>query len=796
MNPLIRSFCQTRPCLQSLYLFKRLLHISEPEISTFPSILNSCSSLPFPDAGLVNHGYLIKCGGFGCCVNVGNDFLWMYVKLGEFQDAYKVFEEMPESSGDVFDSIIHWLRRNRTYEDVVIAFEKMVEFCVFPSVQSVCHVIRAYSDLNSIEKGHFVHDYVKQNGFDDHVLVMNLLISMYVKMGRLDLAQQVFDKVIHKDIVSWNSLFTGYAQNRNWHKVFDLFLCLRRAENLVPNVVTFLALLSSAGHARGVGIGMSIHGHLICMGLYLDVQLGTAIFDMYAKCERLDYAQIVFEQDLINKTLVSWNALIAMYKQKGYSQEAADVYEWLVMEPNVKPDSFSFANVLPAYANLGNIQRIKSIHSMIVKRALDMEGDIVLATSMLDAYGKCSDVKASELLFACIHHPNTATWNALISVYNLNNQIEKGMIIFREMVRCKVLLDPITMVALFQSCGQMDSLKQGNMIHGLGLSKGFSSHLMVGNALIDMYMRCGCTKSAEVFFHSMPRENIVTWNTMICGYMKAGCSSAGLGLFHQMQSEKGYKPDSVTIISLLRGSLAISAGYVELFHGYILKLGLASETLVMNTLIDSFAKIGIIEKARALFTQNDFRKDQSSWNIMIAGYGMNGQGSESSKLFAQMQENGYVPDSITFTSLLSSCSHCGLIEDGCKFFDLMITKHKIQPTMEHWTCIIDMLGRANGLEEAYDVIRSGTYQNSSKCVPLDSIAVWGALLSACRTNMNMKLGELAGQKLSKMESHCLYHSLLSNLYSSNKKWGEATEIRRVFEDRKGMKKPGLSSLKS
>ncbi|KAF5803101.1 putative tetratricopeptide-like helical domain superfamily [Helianthus annuus] len=798
MNALIKSSCQSHRYRQPPFLFKKLLLISKPRISTFSLTLNPCSYLPDLDAGQLTHGYLIKCGVYGSCVDVGYGLLRMYVKLGDFHGAYKVFDEMPvRNNVDVFAWIPHGFGSNRTAEDVVDAFEKMVELCVVPSVHSLCRVIKACGELNSIEKGCFVHGYVKENGFDKHVLVMNSLISMYSKMVRMDLAQRVFDDMSFTDTVSWNSLITGYAQNQNWPKVFELFLCIRRAENLVPNVVTFLALLSSVGHAREASTGMSIHGHLITIGLYSDVQLGTAVFNMYAKCERLDYAAIVFEQDLVHKTLVSWNALIAAYKQEGYDREAADVYERMVVEPGMKPDSFSFANVLPVYASLRDIQRVKLVHSMIIKTGLDVEHDVVLSTAMLDAYGKCSDVKAAENLFSSTHHPNTATWNALIAVYILNDQIENGMNLFRQMVCSNVSLDSITMVTICQLCGQMGSLKHANMLHGFSLVKGFSSHLNFGNALIDMYMRCECTKSAERFFHSMPIKNIVTWNTMIYGYMAVGCSSTGLSLFQQMQSETGYKPDSVTIISLLQGSLSVSASFLDLFHAYILKYGLASETQVMNSLIDAFAKIGNLEKARELFKQTDFKRDQSSWNIMIAGYGMNGQGSESCKLFGQMEGNGYAPDAITFTCLLSSCSHCGLVEDGCKFFHLMITKYKIQPSIEHWTCIIDMLGRANSLEDAYDVIKTGIYQKYSDCAPLDSVAVWGALLSACRFSMNMEVGEVVGTKLSKIESGSLeYYSLLSNLYSSNKKWDEAIEIRKVFGDGKAAKKPGLSSLKS
>lgn len=729
----------------------------------------------------MNHGYLIKCGVLNYCIDVRNGLLLMYVELGEFHNAYKLFDEMPvRSNNNVFDHIIHGLGTSGAYHDVVITFENMVKSSIIPNVHSLCHIIKACSNLNSTKQANFVHDYVNQNGFHNHVLITNSLISMYAKIGRLDLAQKVFQNMIQKDIVSWNTLITRYAQNQNSPQVFNLFLTLKQAKNPVPNVITFLALLSCV---KEVSIGKSIHSHLIRTNLYSNFQIGTAIFNMYAKCERLDYARIVFEQ--INKTLVSWNALISAYKQKGYDKEAVDIYKRLLTEPDLKPDSFSFANVLPAYANLGNLKRIKSIHSMIIKHGLDMYQDVVLCTAILDAYGKCSDVKASEFLFSCMRDPSTASWNAIISVYNMNNKIKNAMVVFQEMVRGNVLVDCITLVTVIQSCGQMGCLKKGHMIHKFVFSRGFCSYLIVGNALIDMYMRCGCVKSGEMVFDSMCVKNIVTWNTMIYGYMKVGCFFTGLRFFNHVQLE--YKPDSVTVISLLQGSVAISGSFLEMVHGYILKFGLDYETQIMNILIDSYAKFGNVEKAQDLFARNDFIRDQSSWNIMIAAYGMNGQGSESCNVFTKMIKNGYTPDPITFISLLSACSHCGLIEEGFKFFDLMVNKYKIQPTIEHLTCIIDMLGRANGLKEAYEMIKSGNYQKP----------VWGALLSACRNNMDMEIGELVGDKLSQMGCDSFeYYSLLSNLYSLNNKWDEVMEIRRVFGDRKVVKKPGLSSLNS
>ncbi|KAK3029534.1 hypothetical protein RJ639_038493 [Escallonia herrerae] len=347
----------------------------------------------------------------------------------------------------------------------------------------------ACGELGSIVDGNLIHDYVLQNGYKAHVRIANALISMYVKMGRLDLGHEVFSDLIGKDVVSWNTLITGYAQSGNWVEAFDLFLCMKEATNVVPNKVTLLGLLSACGQAENLGFGMKIHGHLIRAGLLSDFRLGTAVVDMYAKCESFDPARAVFEEDLLEKTLVSWNSLIAGYTRSGYAEEAVILYEMMTVELKLKPDLITFSNVVPAYASLDNHGRIQSIHSLIVKKGFDMDGDVVLGTAMIDAYGKCLDLKAAKLLFICIEGRNTATWNALIAAYNVHSHADQVMPLFVEMNRAQELFDAITMVILCQSCGELQSQKQGSMVHGLCHSKGFNSHLSVGNSIVDMFFK-------------------------------------------------------------------------------------------------------------------------------------------------------------------------------------------------------------------------------------------------------------------------------------------------------------------
>ncbi|XP_043705590.1 pentatricopeptide repeat-containing protein DOT4, chloroplastic-like [Telopea speciosissima] len=711
----------------------------------------------------------------------------MYSKIGRTQDAVLVFEEMPMRDAVSYNTMINGFGSNGFYEEVMMVFYQILKSGFLPNMESVSHAIMACGELKCMSMGLLIHCFVIQKGFYSDVAIVNSLISMYVKAGRLEIGRHIFYEMQKRDLVSWNSLITGYARNGDWFEAVDLFLTMQKVESFTPSPVTFLGLVIACGQARNLYMGESIHGLLIHMGLLSDFRLGTSIVDMYSKCGRVDCARSIFDVDLSERSLVSWNSLIAGYSQNGYDYDAVLLFEQMLLDTHVKPDSITIANVIPAYASLADLRSVSTVHGIVIKRGLELESDTVLGTAMVDAYGKCLDIESATSLFASMRKFNVATWNALISGYNLSQHANWGLSLFLEMLQSEVLPDSITMVMLFQSCGVFGSLKQGSMLHCHCLSRGFDSHITVGNAIIDMYMRFGGVTTSVVLFNIMPSKNVITWNTMLCGYVKNGLSTLALKLFHQMQLENHPKVDPVTMISIIQASTTISAGQgAEMMHGFALKIGFDSDTMVGNSLVDAYAKNGFIVNARSLFEQMGRSRDQSSWNTMIAGCGVNGQGEEACSLLFQMEEDGFKPNPITFISLLSSCSHSGLVKEGCSYFYLMMTKYGIQPSLEHWTCIIDMFGRAGRLEEAYQLIKYGFQCNLLS----DCDAIWGALLSSCRENMNMELGTLAAEQLSRLApQNCGYYTLLSNLYASVNRWDEAEKVRRVFDNGKLVKKP-------
>ncbi|KNA05886.1 hypothetical protein SOVF_186170, partial [Spinacia oleracea] len=792
---LIKSLVETHKFLQSLTLFKNVKSIiscSNSDPFAIPFLLKSCIKISHQNLGKCYHGFVLK-SGFVASIDINTSLIHLYLKFGKNVNAYQLFEEMSTRDRKYFDFVIRGFGSARLFEETLVVFEEGIKSGFTPCLESVRQAIVACGELRILEKGRCVHDFVVHNGLVKSVYICNLLISMYVKMRELDLACCTFNAMEERDLVSWNTLITGYAQSGNWMKAFDIFLAKKECGDIIHNNVTLLGLAFACGQAGHLEQGMSVHGHCIRAGLLSDFRLGTAILDMYAKCGNIECAEMLFEEDMFEKSLVSWNSLISGYSKAAYYHRAVNFFNKVRMHSNFKPDPFTLANIIPAYSNVENIEGIRLIHALILKKGFNMGSDVVLGTAMIDAYGKCSDVASAEGLFYGIEEADTPTWNTMLTGYYLDNNADQGMQLFKKMLHRQISPDWITITLLLQMCGLLGSLKLGSMAHGYGLVKGFSSILMVENALLDMYIRCKSMENSEKLFALMNFTNTVTWNTMLSGYVKIASYSSTMKMFYQMQFESASSPDHLTIISVVRASAAsLTTHGAVVAHAYILKLGFDSETMVMNSLIDAYAKNGFIASASSVFVHMGQIRDQWSWNVMIAGYGVNGQAEKACKLLYQMNGYGYEPDFITFTALLSSCAHSGMIDEGCKYFDLMVNKYKIQPTFEHWTCIINMFGRAGRLEEAYKLVISSQLHNVN---PSDSAVIWGAFMDACRMYNNIELGEMAGKKLLQMSpQNSGYPILLSNLYASTMRWDEAMNVREVFMDGSLIKETGYSSV--
>ncbi|EEF41109.1 pentatricopeptide repeat-containing protein, putative [Ricinus communis] len=337
--------------------------------------------------------------------------------------------------------------------------------------------------------------------------------------------------------------------------------------------------------------------------------------------------------------------------------------------------------------------------------------------------------------------------------------------------------DVITMINLLPSCSQSGALSNGKCIHGYAIRKMFLPHLVLETALVDMYGKCGELELAKRVFSQIDEKNLVSWNTMIAAYVQNGLNMEALELFNCLWNEPP-KPDAVTIASILPAYAELaSVSECKQIHSYIIKIELSSHTIISNAIVYMYAKCGDLKTARRIF-DGMLCKNVVSWNTMIMAYGIHGFGTMSIQLFSEMRENGIKPNESTFVSLLSSCSITGLVDEGWEFFNSMKSDYNIDHGIEHFGCMVDLLGRTGNLDAAMQFIEE---------LPLVPTArIWGSLLTASRNKNNIALAELAAKHIFSLEhDNTGCYVLLSNMYAEAGRWEDVEQIKTL------MKKKGI-----
>lgn len=297
------------------------------------------------------------------------------------------------------------------------------------------------------------------------------------------------------------------------------------------------------------------------------------------------------------------------------------------------------------------------------------------------------------------------------------------------------------------------------------------------NMIIENFMKAGEYETAERVFYKMPARDVVTWNSMIGGYVRNARFEEALKLFRVMLSSN-VEPDKFTFASIITGCARLGAlNHARWVHELVIEKRIDLNFILCSALIDMYSKCGKIQAAKEIFDGVQ-RNNVCIWNSMINGLAVHGLALDAIAVFSKMEVENVLPDSITFLGILTACSHCGLVKEGRQYFDLMRSRYSIQPQLEHYGAMVDLLSRAGLLEEAYAMIET---------MPMKpDVVIWRALLSACRTYKKPKLGEVAIANISRLRSGD--YVLLSNIYCSEKRWDTAQGVREM------MKKKGVHKI--
>eukprot|EP01018_Ginkgo_biloba_P039368 Gb_08569 [translate_table: standard] len=746
--------------------------------NVYDSLLHLCGKHQSLVEAKQVHAHMLKTG-FNQDVFLGAKLVSMYSMCRSLIDANLLFDKFPKRDVFLWNAIIIGCARNGHCEEVLRLYHQMQEEGVKPDGYTFPSVLKACASVSALQEGREIHEDIISSGYESHVFVGNALIDLYAKCGSIENARQVFDKMSQRDLVSWNTMIAGYAQNGHCESALALFGHIELA-GIKPNSVTVASVIPAYARLTPLQQCKEIHDYTIRRGFESDLFVGSALVDMYAKCRSMENARQVFDK-LSQRNAVSWNAMIGGYAQNGYGVEAIKLFIQMQLV-DVKLNSFTIASILSACANLTAKRQGEEIHDYIIRNGLDLI--VFVGNALVDMYAKCGSVDEARCVFDEMAERDVVSWSALIAGYTQNGHFYEALKLFSQMETAGVKPNLVTIVTILPACAHLAALRQGLEIHAYIIRHGFELHLAVMNALIDMYAKCGIIETAKHIFDKMSQANVVSWNAMIAGYIHNGRYDEALKLFHQMELE-GMKPNSVTVASVLPACARLGAlQHGKEIHYYMTRSGFELDVFVCNALLDMYAKCGSIESAREVF-DNMIKRDVISWTAMIAGYGMHGHGEDALTLFNQMQQIGIKPDQITFVAVLSACSHAGLVTEGWQCFGGMRQDYHIMPMLEHYACMVDLLGRAGQLEEAYDFI---------KRMPLEPDAgVWGALLSACRVHCNVELGEYAAKHIFELEpENAGYYVLLSNIYAAAGRWSDALKVRTTMKERGLKKNPGCT----
>lgn len=589
--------------------------------------------------------------------------------------------------------------------------------------------LKEYTKQKDLLRGHRLHAEIVRSGLlETNVFVGSSLVSLYAKCGKIEKAEHVFNEVSVRDAVTWNALLAGYAHHGFCEEALDSFERLQ-LEGFLPTPVSFACALKVCGSMDVLDKGRDLHTQIVIEGLLEEhLVVANALVDMYAKCGALLEAQEVFD-DIQNRDVVSWNALIAGYTQHERGEEALNCFEQMQIA-RFPPDAVTFPSIFKACGSLGALGKGKDVHAQIVEERL-VEIDTHIGSALVDMYAKCGMLDEVQEVFDKLPVKDGVLWNALISGYAHHEQGEKALNSFTQMQLNGFSPNVVTFACVLKACGSFKALQNGLEIHAqIVWQSSLESDILVSTALVDMYAKCGALEEAQEVFEELQFRTAVSWNALIGGFTQFGLSERALSYFHRMQQE-GFSPDTISFACALKACGSLGDAYVgQELHRHIVQCGLSESLVVGNALVDMYANCGMLAEALEMFDKLPVR-DVVAWSALMVAFTQLGKDELVFGSFNQMRKANILPDCVTFAILLTTCSHKGLLDKGEMYFEMIHQGYGIIPTLQHYACLIDAYGRVNDLHKAVLVIE--------KMPVLANASVWHTLLSACRCSGNMKL---------------------------------------------------------
>ncbi|KAJ3688043.1 hypothetical protein LUZ61_017207 [Rhynchospora tenuis] len=770
----------------SIMIFKEMMEKNvELDPTTLVVLLSAVSCARLLKHGMVIHGIVTK-KNFNSDSYLCNALISMYSKCGDWSSSENVFQTMQYRDTTSWNSIINGSHFGKFYEKSISYFIEMISCGLRPDEVSISSALSSCTSLDcSFNLGESIHGLVYKT-CTCHGSVSNALVSFYSQYRDIEAAKRVFWQNDNKNVVSWNSIIKGLVENGRDIEAFQIFQDMQFNNASKPDAVTLIALIPLCGELNLPLEVKSIHGYSIRYEMQsVNSSIGNSLLDAYFSCDHESYAHKLFG-NMPNRDLFSWNTMISGYAENCFFHEHAKFLFSELIRAGLRCNLPSFLGILPSISGQEDLPFGKSIHSMVLKYGYD--SSISVINALMHMYMSCGKLSvAFYLLKNIIFESDVISWNTIITGCVQKGLAREAIETFQFMhSNLNLSADFITLESILLACAALEALTWGNKIHALLLKRPIQFDVGVRKALVTMYLQVGDLKSANKVYGFGCEEKFCFMDCMILSHVQNTEGTKALELYCGNRDQFS-SVNEITIVSLICACSQIADfRRGKEINGYIFRNGLQNNVYIMASLIDLYSKCGMLDLAMKIFEFSE-EKSIASWNSIISAYGLHGQGEKSIRLFHKMCDLGIKPTKSTFVALLSACSQTGLVEEGLKYYNLMPQNFGLRHSVEHIVCVVDLLGRAGRVKEAYEFVNElGLCQDHG---------VWGALLSACyEGNGDVITGrKVAGHLFSMQQENTGYYVTLCNLFASHEMWNYVVEVRRIFRV-KGLIKPKAFSV--
>jgi len=642
----------------------------------------------------------------------------------------------------------------------------------------------------------------------DSPISHNIQLSGLITSGNLNAARQLFDKMPQRTVVSWNAIISGYAKWGRTQEPLELLSQMHRS-NVKFNESTFTSILSTCSRSASFDLGKQIHSLILKLGYEEFSLVGSALLNLYTMCfdvcsayrlydllhcknpllwspmvvglvksNLLDEALDLFERmPGPNRDVFSWTALISGYAQRddGECRMALKLFVSMRGNSEVKPNEFTYDSILRACAKLEDLEFGRMIHGCLIRFGFELDRSIQGA--LIEFYCNVGSWGDAKQVFDHLDDPCLTTCNVMICSLVSMGKIREAELVFDQMEE----KNPVSYNLMIKGYADNGQIADSTALFDRMPCRNIVSY----NTMMSAFHQAGKFDEALKLFKCVKEEkNTVTWNSMISGYVQDEQPTEAVKLYAIMR-QSSIECSRSTFSALFRACASIgTVSQGRMLHAQLSKTPFQSNVYVGTSLVDMYAKCGSIADAKASF-HHIVSPNVASWTALINGLAHNGLGVEAVLEFGRMLKHCVDPNAVTFTGLLLACGREGMVDEGMRFFNTMERVYGLVPTVEHYACVVDLLGRSGRIKEAEQFVLD---------MPIGADGVvWGTLLSACRSCVELEVGERAAERMLSLDAtHISAYIVMSNIYARVGRWEEVMEVRKRLRGLRVKKDPGCS----